>query len=221
MLAGQQMAKSHRKMHMAAAKKKASKSKGKSKRKANNAYVKPVKLNSLSPTKRRIAIAEDVIAGLRARRLEATPGTYVSGNVMIQPDGKDQNFGDGIKSCELQEVLATQMKSCEVCAKGAMFIAAVEKFDKVKLVDIHVGDNPLGRFSDDDSICDHLENYFSRAQLDLIEAAFEGDTMDIEVETEECQIAMAYQYRYPDHADRMTAIMKNIVMNNGKFVCKL
>lgn len=210
---------------MAATKRKAAKSKVKSKvkskPKANNAYVKPVKLSSLSPKKRRVAIAEDVISGLAAKRLLATCGSYITSAYAEIEAKEGQSLGDDVEVCDLQKVIASTMKSCEVCAKGAMFIAAVEKFNNVKVLDLQVGDNPLRKFDDDEDVCTHLENYFSRDQLDLIEVAFEGSSMSLDENTEECQVALAYQHRYTDVSDRMTAIMENIVKNNGTFVCKL
>lgn len=211
-----------------------------SKKKAKRAsYIKPVKFSSLSAPQRRVAIAKDVIAGLKAKRLLAEQRVYCStgyDNVGILPKKGD---------VELADVLIN-VPQCEVCAKGAMFIAAVEKFDKLKLGVNEVtegdyygwGDNEdeeddgkdtaeqnfnLEIIDDHHKICDHLTNYFTQTQLDLIELAFEGDKGDFyvsEASEEENTIAGLYIERYPDTTKRMVAIMNNIIKNNGTFLCR-
>jgi hypothetical protein len=185
--------------------------------KAINAYVKPVKLSSLTPSGRRVAIAEDVIAGLNAKRLIATSGSYVATELPIE------THGDNV---ELQKILAENLKSCEVCAKGAMFIAAVEKFDKLKLnIDEYNHHNVLEDFNQDDAVCDHLENYFKREQLDLIEKVFEGadflediDLYNSKAIEEENFVAVGYLFKFPDATDRMIAIMENVIRNKGVLI---
>jgi hypothetical protein len=175
---------------------------------------------SLSPTQKRIAIAEDVIGALKAKRYKATCGTYVYSTATAKGFTKKNESALDI---DLQEILKANMKSCEVCAKGAMFVAAVERFDKLKIDVYDSSDRVLADFDGDESVCDHLSNYFDQDQLDLIECAFEGgefmESHGIYEEGETDWAARGYEHKYPNAHDRMIAIMENIIRNKGKFIC--
>lgn len=199
-----------------ATKRKASKSKSSGKPKA-------VDFKSLTPTQRRVAIAEDVIAALRAKRYTAEQSngyvtTKVSANNLVSKADL-ASLNDGVEvEIDLQSALAKNMKSCTVCAKGAMFVAAVEKFDRLKVTVGDQNDDVLEQFNDDDAVCDHLENYFSREQLDLIEEVFE-ETNYSQYVCDKSDLARAtIIINNPDATSRMIAIMENIVANKGKLV---
>lgn len=185
--------------------------------KAINAYVKPVPFGSMNAAQRRVAIAEDVIAGINAKRFIATQGTYVElreASCELNPD----------ETVDVQKVLAENVKTCEVCAKGAMFIAAVEKFNKFKLDGIESEFDLSQALDSEASQCDHLGKYFSKDTLDLIEEIFEESDdygYGITVSDEEDLAKAAYVVKYPDAEDRLIAIMENIIANKGDFVLKV
>lgn len=191
------------------------------------AKKKEVSFKSMSATQKRVAIAEDVIAALQAKRYKATSGTYV--------ESKTTAKGFIEKSCgsndvELKDVLAKNMKSCEVCAKGAMFVASVERFNNLKVSVSDPTDNVFEKLNGDYEVCDHLSNYFDEEQLAMIEAAFEGgefaDEVYIDDEDDKSRnnkrwTIYGYSILYPNATDRMIAIMENIIRNKGKFVAKV
>ncbi len=94
------------------------------------------------------------------------------------------------------------LKHCPVCAKGALCLAYIEKYNNVILDDVQdIANYGLEEF---------LQEFFGEDELDLIESAFEGwahyrtglrlgDFRDIEPK------------------ERLRLIMENIVENGGKF----
>lgn len=176
----------------------------------------------LSPAEKRVQIARDVIAQLASKKLIATSGVWLTGI-----DGDDLfDKKDVERNPELQEILAKQ-ESCEGCALGGMFMCAVERHDKLKLADLEVvkdyrqevkdndGDGELnsGEASEDDAT-KYLKKFFSEAQLNDIEAAFErggGAKRGSEG-------AQFFAEEVDDDGERMRLIMENIIVNKGKFV---
>jgi hypothetical protein len=189
-------------------------------------------MNETQKRAARIAIAKDVIAGLKSRRYTSTPGDYF--DVTIKTD---KMISEG--KYDLKRLFSVGMKTCKVCAKGALFIAAVEKYDKVMetvdSLDIEGKIVHIGR--DNDGVCGLLKDYFDMDQLDLIEFAFEGVGINgryeergesPEVSPEEERMADAvssvsktYIDRFADPKKRMIAIMQNIIDNKGTFVPSL
>jgi hypothetical protein len=191
---------------------------------ANRSYVKEKSFKSMSAPERRVAIAKDVIAGLRAKRLVAQSGVYFS--PLINADkakkfdlatdnwGNKQNFQEEL---DMQQIFKFSMKSCECCAKGALFIAAVEKFDSVKDTNSVNAEDAADRWNGD-WVCSPLieKGFFSRSQLDLIENFFEGFDMYFKGTPIE-KANQAFHDIYPKAEDRMIQIMKNIIKNEGTF----
>ena len=176
----------------------------------------------LSPSEKRVQIARDVIAQLASKKLIATAGVWLTGT-----DG-DNLFDekDVERNPELQEILSKQ-ESCEGCALGGMFMCAVERHDKLKLTDLEVvkdykqavkdiGDDAnldSGEASEDDAT-HYLKKFFSEAQLNDIEAAFErgGGAKS------GSNSAQNFADEVDDDGERMRLIMENIIVNKGKFV---
>ena len=177
--------------------------------------------NALSDEQKRIEIAKDVIAALKAKKLSAGQMVYVNNtNIddIIRQDGSQQ----------LQPLLIETQKECQVCAKGALFVCDVIRRNEFKV-------SKSVTSIDSDIILQKLE-YFSESQLNLIETAFEGDTKQEEglVELDEegdakydenfdviyipvVKQAIKFSKRFTNDTNRMIAIMKNIIENNGEF----
>lgn len=169
--------------------------------------------NELTKAEKRVRIAKDALAQIRTKKVEVQSGTYCD------------IFSNKLKEgSQLNKILPTlEADSCTVCAKGALFLAHVDRFNKLKIED-------NGAFSANNSqIIDRLKGIFSIGQLDTIEAAFEmGVTQDAEhilwdhstavEETELAKRAIAFGEEYSDDLDRLVAILENIIENKGTFI---
>ena len=148
--------------------------------------------HKLSPAEKRVAIAKDALLQLRSEALIARCGTYV--------------YPSGIKypapSQELSEQLPN-LGQCYVCARGALFLSAVRKGNNFK----------TGSFiGEPTQVLKPLEKrYWSRPQIKKIEAAFEGFAG---FKSKTCK----FFDKYDNAHDRLVAILKNIIKNNGTFI---
>lgn len=173
--------------------------------------------SKMSKANQRVAIAKDVIMTIKAKKIKISQGSYVTN------DELSEEIGNYEKPVELQKLLAKVDEPCEVCAKGAMFIC-----DIMRRNDFKVSDNT--NIEDERIISKRLSQYFPQQQLDLIECAFEEGvqqdytkTLSIRnddgnwIYSEIAKEAMEFGERYKRSEDRLIAIMKNIIKNNGTF----
>ena len=152
---------------------------------------------SLSGAEKRVAIALDVLARLEARKFIPKGGYFL----------KAANFGDPISLDD---------PNCSACALGGMFMSAcgLER----KALAIHT----YAMISQFETITSELRSVFDWEQLALIECAFERGMgfMRYKASFSETTRQRAIDI-CPDnatHAERMRAIMENIVRNGGTFV---
>lgn len=180
---------------------------------------------ALKPAEKRVAIARDVLAQIRLKRLIPTIGVWLAG----KDTGALFTKKDVKENPELQSLLATK-KECTGCAMGGMFMCAVEMADNLKLDALsevkeyqknvkraHPEDRVYCGFDtatvDGDDAFDYLRKFFSMAQLEAIESAFErggGSCHDEE--------AMDFVDDEEDPSERMRLIMENVIKNKGRFV---
>lgn len=155
------------------------------------------KFACMTKAQQRVAIAKDVLRTLDSGKIRPTRGVYLKleGKTVRRKDVGSQ-WCDKLKDVEV----------CEVCAKGAIFVAAALRFNRFKISDDRVKTSgEANRFYDVD-ICDLNERYFSKRQLEAIEEAFE-------------EVLVHYgAYANMSSVDAMIAIMQNIIKNNGRFV---
>lgn len=152
-----------------------------------------------TPNQKRVAIALDVIKQVQTRRLVATRGTYVALTVPSPVQAEDQ-------VCDL-----TAGRKCAVCGIGALFIATVERADKLTAADL-VGSWATGQRIlnlDGDDCRRYLSRFFLPETTRLIESYFEGWSWP----EEQC-----IQWHGLDPDDRLIRLMRNIVRNRGRFV---
>lgn len=147
----------------------------------------------------RVAIAKDVIAQVRRKKLTPITGNYVAR-----------------ETCGLFEIgedLQSQVANinCRVCAKGAMFIAHVRRFDN----------HDAAGFYDDNDVCEPLLEYFQQDQLDLIEQFYERWALDEDGYPysgfRKGDEQLAFERKYRSRTARLIGIMRNIVRNKGVF----
>lgn len=160
--------------------------------------------------KERIQIAKDVIAQVKARRFVAECGTYV--DVNRRGDGVAASVGD-----ELSKLV--KGKTCHVCAKGAFFIARLDRKNALELSRWDLGSGGNRYYGADNDLCvDYLSAAFSMEQLSIIERVFEcwrsvgeenWDDLD--------RVVAAFEKKYPTPRARLLAIAENIIANSGTF----
>lgn len=159
--------------------------------------------DALSPSEKRVAIARDVLAQLASKRFTAKFGVWF---------GKKNNsnlFSDRAieKDLEVKDVIS-EIKQCDGCAIGGMFMCAVDRADKLKISELTYHNNEI---SEKDSF-DYLRRFFSADQLNLIESVFERN--------EGAKFSDGAENFAPgldSASERMRLIMENIIVNKGTF----
>ena len=172
------------------------------------------KKKRLTNAEKRVAIAEDVLENLD--RLIVRTGNYICGTLPEEVNPKDN----------AQEKVKAIQAYCTVCALGACLLSHVRLWDRVMMGEI-VGTYPTQylnvRYADTTA---PLKRYFTQRQLNLIESAFEVRPLNKEYAASDEEIAQAmffgrgYTGKSYDiiSKNRLKAIMKNIVKNEGAFV---
>jgi hypothetical protein len=158
------------------------------------------RFNKMTKMQKRVAIAEDVIASVRAFKFRAEPGTYFA-----------MQNNDAITS-DPQAIMQHEETVCNVCAIGAIFASKVKIGNKCTLnIDQKLGDR---------SIIPNIKSIFSEKELRIIEAAFERNAQDSIVPDDiEEKARKWHDKNHPmDDDKRLIAIMKNIIKNKGTFV---
>jgi hypothetical protein len=182
--------------------------------------TKPQSTNSLkgkSKSEIRVMIAKDVLAQLKSKAYCAKQGCWVEDKKIggfddycMEQFGGKQN----VKAVSASEYVS-KLKACKVCALGSIFVSQIRIGDDFKLSDTQTAYDVFEWLEKSP-----LKRYFSVDQLELLEACFEGlkgmygESMYGANEL----LANAYASQFPQDKDRLTAIMKNIVRNNGQFI---
>lgn len=163
------------------------------------------RFNKMTQPQRAVAVAKDVILQLKHHRYKASRGVYI--NALIAPQ---------VCNAPSAAALGKDDISCEVCARGGLFVSAAMLFNQCPLRGYYDTPSTIDRWSSgwdtDHHTFKHIErSIFSPTQIGMIEAAFEcWDTT-----YPECA---KFGRKYPDSQSRMVAIMENIVKNKGTFV---
>lgn len=187
--------------------------------------------------KMRVEVARDVIAALNSKRIIAD-STYMRVHKHHDADYYKQ-FPEVTLNKKKREKLNNQYRTpklCQACGVGALFIAAVDRFDKLQVKDLYTVNSFHGYTVtpelDVPDMVPYLEKWFSTRQLALIEIAFEGDEIgDIddpsEAATERAKrfhSRMSRQHTELNPLTRpsgpeytMRQIMENIIKHRGEF----
>lgn len=151
--------------------------------------MKREEFEKLSVKARRVLLAKDVITQLKAGRI-IPMGHYLSNNICYTSNQSAKE--------------AFENNVCEVCAKAALVISWIKRFNSYKL-------NQL-----DEGQIKEVKDIFGKKLLDVIEAAFEGFTIErfgiLFYPSEEDN---HYQFEVEDNS--MQGIMRNLIENNGAF----
>ena len=167
--------------------------------------VKQKTYKQMSRKEKKIAIAKDVIANIHLKNLNIQSGNaYMdSGEIYVEDDLEVL-----CKYLPSEKVAELLRPKCEFCARGAMMICKVAKFNNYEF---HSG------YIDQDATTEALKDAFSEDELEDIEAAFElwadcsGRVISLPdnvIENWESIVGAE---------DRLLAIMQNIIDHDGKF----
>lgn len=168
--------------------------------------------NSLTVLEKRVAVAKDIIESVEKDFYIPTEGIYVHYN---------QNFKTK-KEVSLKDVLRKkQVESCTVCALGSCFLSII-KFQNNYITKELADHNFTLDITSKEQGKERqiLRTVFTDYQLGLIESAFERTTTYASrVINDENLIeqTLDFGYQYFDSKERLIAIMKNIIKNQGFF----
>lgn len=163
----------------------------------------------MTRSERKVAVAKDVKAHILAKSFKVTPGTYLGVNKDVEELPNSQ--------LQAQCLLSAKKDKCEACARGAMMLCKVAKWNN--------WDGSFAWYIDDWRTADALEDAFNKEELDLIECFFErscefmGDEYsDVDEESfieEYGASPLKWGPNKPD--DRLLCIMQSIIDHGGDF----
>lgn len=174
-----------------------------------------VNFEDISPAGKRVMIAKDVINKLKTKQFVAEAQTWLA-----QIDGSEFITNKDLKeSRQLKSIIGDLTKpddpSCQACALGGCFMAAVDLFNDIKANDVTDGAVD-GLWIE--TMSGYLNKFFDNDQLRLIEMAFEFGKGGFAPNNDEEQCASSMYWNAKDPETRMIGIMGNIIENNGQFV---
>lgn len=187
--------------------------------KAKKAMVEAIKAGNkrferATAAQKRVIVAEDAIAQVRAGRFHPMTGVY------FDPcTGKNRNKTSEEAFKSLYKVTLNPDKfegeQCVGCALGGLFLAKTINKPEKNVATFMDEAYEVGSY-DYDTPADPLSSIFSADQLDLIEGVFEGFGGIRDDDNRE--IVNAWRDGpYRDDTTRFVAIMRNIVKNKGVF----
>lgn len=160
--------------------------------------------NNLDKATQRVLVAKDALALLKADVYEPTHSCFTYIGLSKTPK-EGTSFQRALKRSNIDE--------CSVCALGALMLSTVRKKNNV-MYDPFYSDNPeYGDFSK------VFKSLFSKKQRIKIENAYElgsGYYASVLADGFDSK-SVAFGQRYPNSKDRLAAILKNIIVNNGTF----
>lgn len=188
--------------------------------------------DEMTPAERRVVLAQDVIAHINAKRLLHVHDNqcYVNVSVDLTDAEKDRErrWLDALPRKETisRRIVRRLMKRCDVCARGALMLARIDRFNSMKIRDLHIGQFGVGSMEvmSGDTV-KALAGAFTKSQLGLIEAAFElrspcvihSNFFDTWIDWVGGKNAVEFGGDHKDPTSRLIAIMQNIIDHDGEF----
>ncbi len=168
---------------------------------------------------KRVRIARDVIAQIRAGRFDVQSDKGYCNMDLVDPvdvRGEEQWYkedGTWLIADENEKVVDRlkdlNKENCHVCALGGAMISAIKFDDGTTVAELQDVDS--------EDVREKLDKYFSRDQMDLIECAFEGTDHGCDLSDEETSSCVDFGLLIGDDADLLMAIMQNIIDHRGLF----
>lgn len=165
-----------------------------------------------SKAQKRVMIAQDVLAQLKAKRYVAESGCWVKPNIDSAWEQKLSHH-DSVQELFIEQ----KIESCNVCALGGLFMSCTNFNNNTLLEDLDFASSELGDLIEEVKLSNKLNKIFSVKQLKLIEVYFEGNDGYF-YENREYDTVKAFYIKYPSDKKRLQLIMENIVENEGTFV---
>ena len=164
---------------------------------------------------KRVMIAQDVLAQLKAKRYVAESGCWVQANYNPTVTLAETKYHDSV-----QELFAEKtIESCNVCALGGLFMSCTNFNNNTLLKDLDDVSEDLGNLiGEEEKLSNKLNSIFTTNQLKLIEAYFEGNDGFFLNYDEDDRIEAFYNKNASYDKKRLKLIMENIVENKGTFV---
>lgn len=191
----------------------------------NSAFIKATN------SQKRVMIAKDVLAQIKAKRYVARSGTWA------QPTFRENFFNTEQTGNEsIQQLFASkEIESCDVCAIGGLFMSCTNLNNHTTYKQFNDESDEIGEliaYGDayETGISNGLDLFFSKNQLILIEIYFENGEGYFSIDNETVNTGSrfyksidfdhvkSFNDKYQDNDDRLKAIMKNVVENDGTFV---
>jgi hypothetical protein len=157
-------------------------------------------MKKLTKSQMRVAIAKDALAQLRAEKYVATKNVYIDDTLLHDLYAISKQEGD-----VSAHPFLNNLKSCKVCAKGAIYLSTVRNFNDVTLVGFN------------DSCVDKANSIFGEKNLFRIESAFERWKKEDKKGRETNSKLNNFINKYPDKDVRLEKILLNIIRNKGVF----
>jgi hypothetical protein len=178
---------------------------------------------------KRVMIAQDVLAQIKAKRYVAEPGRWVVPTFSENFCNTD-DYPDTVPS--VQQLFASkEIESCNVCALGGLFMSCTNLNNHTTYDQFNDESEDIGSLIGyEEGLSNELDVFFSKNQLTLIEIYFEDGEGYFSIDNETVDTGSrfyksidfdhvnSFNDKYQDDDDRLKAIMKNIVENNGTFV---
>lgn len=199
--------------------------------------------NSMTPNQRRVAIAKDVLSQIDANKYKPASGVYVVASNFIDTDKLDVENVDKLQGQQVCSLLPDNMPSCAVCARGAMFMSALNKFNRLKVGDLATLSNDIDNLAYNVSECETDEEkksfvdeyyaniqlydedferyerrFFTKRQIELMETMFENQDYTSSSNDRLSDAAVFYGSAYATDKARLREICNNIIRNKGDFV---
>ena len=200
------------------------------------------RFNKLSPAKKRVRIAKDVLEHLDAGTITPATGRYLEPKSDSAREADDivfkvnaaEKWGGEWKAKVTQadrEKLGLGLHeflggNCRVCGIGACFVAGIRRLDNLTLKDLTTPRNHWG-LNFDSAMRQYLGKWFSQKQLAMIEAAFEisdrlCDRAELSSNDPDIRRSVTWGQRFgwsrqENQEERLRGIMQNIIENDGEF----
>lgn len=171
---------------------------------------------------KRIVILKDALKHIKANRIIPEKGqviTYEDNVITSECDLEDKNIQKFLKTMNRKK------KPCKVCARGSILFSSIWKNNKF-YKDLKKGNEAnshkviigKGVASQKTKENEYLEKFFDKKQLALMESAFENNYNRSILTAEELQDCSNFYEEYNNSHDRLEAIIKNAIKNNGTFI---
>ena len=183
---------------------------------------------------KRVAILKDALSQIKLKAYDVQAATgYVNQNNGSNLDNEIEKIAevceiienkpaDKVEFNKYFDKFINKQKPCQVCAKGALFLSTVRKFNNLSLQEAK-GYDSLDSLARNGS---KIADIFGKANIDKMEEYFEEDDLQLNKKGEEYDHWDAnhneddfkkWSYQYPDDTDRLVAIIKNAIKNRGTF----